>query len=360
MISFFNLVVVQAIFLRITFAQCEGLGVSRRPSLTSMSQQAGADFETAILALKVNGEYDRFVDIHRANPGTAHGGSNFLVWHRDFLWEFDLALDAVFPGVRIPFYDWSSTGSPLMNDIWGADMMGSCNVGGSGGIVDGPFSGMDAQLTRAGNANRDIPTSGFIAEGLSVQLDYASFNNWLEIIHSSFHVAVGGSMNDLQNSPKDPIFDSHHAFIDSVYADWQRRGGGDEFSGTHGGGEVSDQTVMQPFGRTAGGILSGISRCVRYECSVGGAVSRQAGSEQAIFSGGNGSGGKSSIIPTMTKEQKESLQLVVARKKATNPALYQAEAAYAVQKKDAIKDGREQVGSFRGEDCSIRAHSGPH
>lgn len=54
--------------------RCEGLN-SQRPHLASISNVAWRRFERAVVALKANGVYDRYVDIHRANVRVAHGGT---------------------------------------------------------------------------------------------------------------------------------------------------------------------------------------------------------------------------------------------------------------------------------------------
>lgn len=171
-----------------------------------------------------------------------------------------------------------------------------------------------------------------------------------------------GSMNSLQDSPKDPVFFTHHAYIDRIYGEFQARGGGNTFAGEHEGNQVSQATVMQPFGRAAGDILSGISTCTSY-VGGGGGVSRQAVvssniTVQALVSGSTSLGGFSSIIPTITKELKKKLQLAVARKKVSNPAGYKVEVAEAVEKKESCKTAAEQFGmSPRNVEAYVRTQA---
>ncbi|KAJ1508128.1 hypothetical protein HMI54_003487 [Coelomomyces lativittatus] len=42
-----------------------------------------------------------------------------------------------------------------------------------------------------------------------------------EIIHDSVHIGLGGTMNDLEQSPSDPVFWFHHSYIDYVWTKWQ-------------------------------------------------------------------------------------------------------------------------------------------
>lgn len=305
-----------------------------RPHLATISSDAWDLFERAVIAIKASGVYDRYVAAHTANRQNAHGGSNFLVWHRAFLWEFEVDLDRAVPGARIPWYDWSSVpDTALTNPVWDANRLGSCNVGAPGPIADGPFTSFDASLTRDGDVTESIPSRQFITNALDTNLEYAAFNNWLEGVHASFHIAVGGSMSTITNSPRDPVFFMHHAYIDMVYREWQNRGGGNQFTGEHSGAPVTAETVMTPFGRTAGSVINGISNCVQYSGSPSiAAVSRQQSGEGGELSGGNGD-----IVPRISKTRKLKLQLRVARKKVDDADGYKTLVDDAVKQKEACK-----------------------
>lgn len=74
----------------------------------------------AILELKRSGRYDEFVDLHRefyvtdaeSRPRPAHMTPSFFPWHRRYLLEFEKALQAVDPGVSIPYWDWTRDNTP--------------------------------------------------------------------------------------------------------------------------------------------------------------------------------------------------------------------------------------------------------
>lgn len=196
-----------------------------------------------------------------------------------------------------------------------------------------------------------------------------------------------------------------HAFIDRIYREWQNRGGTNQFAGTHQGVEVNAESAMSPFGRTAGGILAGISECVQY---VGGVatVNRQleldlldmplesspavaeaipgppvsepvsappapddvqtapeplvsnsteltvqnsaAGSEVLLdtvaITSGPVTDGDNSIIPKITMAKKKGLLLMVAQKKVTNPVGYKEEVRVAVGMTESCKSAAEKFG----------------
>lgn len=135
----------------------------------------------------------------------------------------------------------------------------------------------------------------------------------------------------------------HHAYVDRVYGEWQNRGGGNSFTGEHGGVAVNAQTVMVPFGRQAGAILTGISQCVSY-VGGGGTVSRQVQIGAVTRQSGRTPGGSGSIIAKMTKDMKRDLQLAISRKKVDNAAAYKEELRVAVEENNAAKSAAQRFG----------------
>lgn len=148
----------------------------------------------------------------------------------------------------------------------------------------------------------------------------------------------------LPSFPCFSVFFTHHAYIDAIYREWQNAGGGNQFTGAHSGIPVNAQTVMQPFGRQAGGVLAGISSCVSY---VGGgfSISRQVvfGNAIAVAQGAI-RGGDGDVVKKITKEAKTNLLLVVAEKKIRNPGLYKFEVKQAVEKVASIKKAALEFG----------------
>src|SRR5262249_27421044 len=58
--------------------------------------------------------YDQFVEEHHEafSSGQAHGGPAFLAWHREFLLQFEQALQTVDSSVTIPYWDFTMDNSP--------------------------------------------------------------------------------------------------------------------------------------------------------------------------------------------------------------------------------------------------------
>ena len=56
---------------------------------------------------------------------------------------------------------------------------------------------------------------------LNVTLDFTHFTSLMEGYHNTVHGWVGGTMNNIQYSPADPVFWMHHAEVDRIWSLWQ-------------------------------------------------------------------------------------------------------------------------------------------
>jgi hypothetical protein len=131
--------------------------------------------------------------------------TNFLAWHRIYLKIFEDELIAL-GGTPIPYWDW-------YNDrVIPAEM------------VD---ANMESKLGYSRNINSGaIPsTSITLAQSWKSWIDnpiWDVFQDQLEMIHHDpIHAHIGGNMGTA-SSPTDPIFWLHHAFVDKIWADYQR------------------------------------------------------------------------------------------------------------------------------------------
>lgn len=172
-------------------------------------------FIHAIEALAATGmpgpTFADFVDIHHQAMTTpaghmwgAHGGANFLSWHREYLAKFEARLIAINPLVTLPYWDWvtdrsaipAALNNPADIAAWGITRGLSFN---------GNSLGSAAQLNTLLSGN-----------------NFLTFQSTLEAspFHNLLHGLVGGTMGT-SRSPSDPLFWLHHAFIDKIWADWQ-------------------------------------------------------------------------------------------------------------------------------------------
>ena len=135
----------------------------------------------------------------------AHGGVNFLAWHREYLAKLEATLMTVNPLVTIPYWDWLTDRTAIPAPL------------------TDPGDIADWGITRGASFNGSSLAS---AAQLDVLLNnvtpFLTFQSTLEQspFHNRLHNLVGGTMAT-SASPSDPVFWLHHAFIDKTWADWQ-------------------------------------------------------------------------------------------------------------------------------------------
>src|SRR5215207_8749304 len=130
-----------------------------RKNIYSLSATELQDFIEAVNLLKANGTYDTFVRRHHhammhatpmpgENPdpnirNVAHRGPAFLAWHRQELRDYELALQAVKPGVTLPYWDWAQDAQlpdPKTAPLWTNTYIGGDGAGPNDFVPNGPFT----------------------------------------------------------------------------------------------------------------------------------------------------------------------------------------------------------------------------
>ncbi|MEV7418850.1 tyrosinase family protein [Streptomyces sp. NPDC089919] len=212
-------------------------------------------FVNAVLELKRAGTYDTFVSTHNSfimsdtdsGDRVGHRSPSFLPWHRRFLLEFEQALQAVDSSVALPYWDWS-TDRDARASLWAPDFLGGNGRSRDGQVMDGPFAyaggkwninvrvdGRSYLRRELGAGVAQLPTRAEVESVLAMETyDMAPWNSssngfrnhlegWRGVnLHNRVHVWVGGLMST-GASPNDPVFWMHHAFIDKLWATWQKR-----------------------------------------------------------------------------------------------------------------------------------------
>uniref|UniRef100_A0AC35U6I3 Tyrosinase_Cu-bd domain-containing protein n=1 Tax=Rhabditophanes sp. KR3021 TaxID=114890 RepID=A0AC35U6I3_9BILA len=165
----------------------------------------------------------------------AHWGPAFLPYHREFLRQFETALQNENPLVAMPY--WDSTldcdlPDPSDSIMWTDDFMGN----GNGYVKTGafkdwstnsimPLSSVPIQklFRYTGGRHQDRLLSEDDIKWILNRKAYKDLtfchDKTFESMHGLSHVWVGGFMFVIRVSPNDPMFYMHHAFIDSV---WER------------------------------------------------------------------------------------------------------------------------------------------
>ncbi|MER7759770.1 tyrosinase family protein [Streptomyces sp. NPDC097619] len=228
--------------------------MTTRKNQSALTTDEKARFVKALLELKRNGTYDTFVTTHNgfimsdtdSGDRVGHRSPSFLPWHRRFLIQFEQALQSVDPSVSLPYWDWTADRT-TRSTLWAPDFLGGNGRSRDGQVIDGPFAHSGGNwpinvrvdgrnfLRRAlGSSVAELPTRAEV-EGVLAMTTYDmapwnsssnGFRNHLEgwrgvNLHNRVHVWVGGQMGT-GVSPNDPVFWMHHAFIDKLWADWQR------------------------------------------------------------------------------------------------------------------------------------------
>ncbi|KAF8371221.1 tyr-6 [Pristionchus pacificus] len=167
-------------------------------------------------------------------PG-AHWGPAFLPWHREFLRQFEIALQKERDIAFLPY--WDSTldqGLPRPADsvLWSDELLGN----GNGYVKTGPFKDWETNVLMplsevpvkrlyrsTGGRPNDRLLSPRDIEWIESRGNYSDLtfchDKTFESMHGLSHVWVGGFMFVIRVSPNDPSFYMHHAFVDSL---WER------------------------------------------------------------------------------------------------------------------------------------------
>ena len=226
------------------------------PSLTARRNQASmtanerSRFLAAVQAVIANGSYGQLV-VNHAGPNldfvfrnhffaARTGARRFLSWHRAYLRKFEEALQAVDPGVFLPYWRWTvDRGIP----DWLAGFMPDVPLPVALGANPNPL------LISRSPATWPLPTTAQVANELSPD-DYGEFSSRLERgSHGNVHVWVGGTMSDAAIASADILFWLHHAEIDRLWHVWQ--GSNDGVPDLTG-----NEAIMDPWTDTVADLLN--------------------------------------------------------------------------------------------------------
>jgi len=232
----------------------------------------------AVQMLYNKGVYVNFVKVHQdgVNDPYAHGSSGFLPWHRKFLMEYENALRCLAPKfecVTIPYWNWAewqyycneqakidrvgcksyhhipdnmkkdNPNAQSLLEAFGGEgdknardgtFGGTGSAAGVGCVTTGPFKGWKDWeghcLTRGVDWRMSDRKNGPLTDRatllrLTTREDaYGTRSGYRSGIqgtpHNMAHNYLGGHMRSMR-SPMDPIFFSHHAYVDKQWAVWQ-------------------------------------------------------------------------------------------------------------------------------------------
>jgi len=160
-----------------------------------------------------------------------HGPIEFPAWHRAYIYEFELRLQAIEPAVMLPYWDWTSDRA-IAEGIPDAIAAPSYVDPDSGDTLPNPLASAFSQVTGGPTARNpdgsdelaNLKTQIAFAQGRETYPDYSPA---LENPHGGLHVWVGGDMGSVPVASYDPIFWMHHCNVDRLWWEWQEVNGSD-------------------------------------------------------------------------------------------------------------------------------------
>ncbi|KAJ9048952.1 hypothetical protein DSO57_1029502 [Entomophthora muscae] len=230
-----------------------------RQEIRTLSPSQLTKYFNAIKQLKTPGSaYLKSCSTHYNNVAQAHGVPAFFPWHRRFIRNYEMALQAIDPSIIIPYWDWTIDSQAPEN----SPVLSSSYFGGNGRlsdncVVQGTFAGWNSEIPTTHCLKRQYSSGNKISSFYSTEaieailLKSKNYNQLRTSIeggpHGTVHTGIGGNNGDMTNmySPNDPIFYAHHAFIDLLWNEWQMRN--PSLANTYNGGSASSSDNMIPF-----------------------------------------------------------------------------------------------------------------
>lgn len=253
-----------------------------RKECRDMSRAEWNAYSAAVVALNAApsqlggaSRYADFVAIHANEVSSGHQGSQFLPWHRAFIYEYETALREIDPSVSLCYWDWSVDAmAPGDSAIWSANFFGGSNGQDNiaASINSGPFANFQRFTPTAGSVGRmftpgattfparlgetirdqDVGQGYWATRGTlnayigDSAISFANFATTIEALHGTPHIEIGGDMRSTPTAPNDPIFYAHHGFIDKIWQDWQATGSNRlKYGGNHNGQAVTNSARMR-------------------------------------------------------------------------------------------------------------------
>jgi tyrosinase len=216
-------------------------GLRTRLGVHNLNAAQVADFRNAysqMQAISDNRGYQYFAGLHgvpnwycwhhQQNARSAQQMQLFPVWHRAYLYNFEMAMRDRVPGVTLPWWDWTlrpprQSGLPQIftDRTVGAQPNPLLSFRINLPSTRPPL--VRSTRRQPGRPN-DLPTQADVDDVLS-RTDWGDFADALENVHDQVHGWVGGDMGIVASAAFDPIFWSHHSMIDRIYWLWQVKNG---------------------------------------------------------------------------------------------------------------------------------------
>ncbi|KAI6228966.1 hypothetical protein M3Y99_01168300 [Aphelenchoides fujianensis] len=224
-----------------TLASGQQLRKALRKEYRVLSDEERERYHAAMLAIKRNGAFDEIARTHAvAAIRRVWGGSCWSCFlGTEFLKRMEIALKKVDPSIAIPYWDSAMDSylpTPADSIIWTDAFMGNPQ----GSVTSGPFSSWTT-IERHPTITRKVGAEGSVFNESNI-MDFMAFTDInkalaptapragcpfiptfsaIEYTHGNVHLFVGGDMHETGTSANDPIFYSHHSFVDLLWEAWR-------------------------------------------------------------------------------------------------------------------------------------------
>jgi tyrosinase len=175
------------------------------------------------------GRFADFRNMHvSASVPEAHGAPGFLPWHRAYLLDLERELQAIDPSVALPYWRFDQ-GAPNLftRDFIGvSDAVGTVQFNPTNQFRFWVTDGVPG-INRRPFFNTSAAPPGVRTEAQTLALGalYSQFRTMEGNPHGSAHSSFGGSISNLHNAARDPLFFLLHCNVDRLWAKWQRQNG---------------------------------------------------------------------------------------------------------------------------------------
>ena len=167
------------------------------------------------------GGFADYANIHGdAGVQEAHGNAGFLPWHRAFLLDLERELQALDPGVSLPYWRFDQPAPNLFTKAF----LGVPNPTGTLEFdANNPLQFLSPPILRQPIFNTATESAHVINEADTLLLGdiYATYRIMEGNPHGSAHTSFSGAVSILGTAARDPLFFLLHTNVDRLWARWQ-------------------------------------------------------------------------------------------------------------------------------------------
>ncbi|ORX82792.1 Di-copper centre-containing protein, partial [Basidiobolus meristosporus CBS 931.73] len=247
-----------------------------RKEIHQLTDQERNSFIDAVVRLKSDGTYNRLVESHINSFPYAHSTPGFFPWHRQFLKQFEMALQQIDSRLSVPYWDWTlDSQAPELSKVF--QWFGGNGAGPRRCVEDGPFANWQIEIPERSCLRRTFNLQSKIAPFYAPEVinqiisNSDTYEELREAIeggpHGTVHMGVNGDMSRM-GSTNDPLFWLHHSFVDKIWTEWQiaHPAQASEYHGinAHNKEEASADDTLPPFGIPVSAILDHRKLCYEY------------------------------------------------------------------------------------------------